>query len=303
MDIVMRQCAQHGSKLIVVGDARQAIYQWRGSVNAMKLIEGKTCFLSQSWRYGAEVARIASIILNDAIEIKGNPAYNTRVVWEFSELDTTKPYTKIFRTNSALLSSAIYAIESGEDIKIEIDTADFIKFLESAIALKQENPKAVKHDKIVPYPNWKALLQDAKDDPELKRIAGLVDGGGAYQALDALRTYVPSSNPKIIFTTAHKSKGREWEQVMLGDDFPSCYGKEGKWIGLSEEEQNLLYVACTRARLMLVANTTVSEIEHRYMAENYDTFSKEYDDEHMHDQAVHYGLDSSKQVPMFDGIV
>ena len=45
----------------------------------------------------------------------------------------------------------------------------------------------------------------------------------------------------VIVTTAHKAKGRQWNQVCLNDDF-----KQNNW-----EELNIFYVALTRAICVL----------------------------------------------------
>jgi hypothetical protein len=41
LDIVMNQHS-NGMKVVMVGDARQAIYGWRGAVNAMKMVDAPT---------------------------------------------------------------------------------------------------------------------------------------------------------------------------------------------------------------------------------------------------------------------
>lgn len=81
-------------------------------------------------------------------------------------------------------------------------------------------------------------------------------------------------DPHITFTTAHKSKGREWPQVRVEDDFRPTEDEDGNWIGLTTEEQNLLYVACTRAQLRLEYNPQASKYIQRWMSE-----AREYDDE------------------------
>ncbi|WP_240351916.1 ATP-binding domain-containing protein, partial [Pectobacterium brasiliense] len=56
-----------------------------------------------------------------------------------------------------------------------------------------------------------------------------------------------------VVSTAHRSKGLEWDSVMLNDDFSDITDPL-----LSEaartDETNLLYVATTRARKLLVRN-------------------------------------------------
>ncbi|MNC27648.1 hypothetical protein D3C75_758250 [compost metagenome] len=61
-------------------------------------------------------------------------------------------------------------------------------------------------------------------------------------------------------TTAHKAKGREFEIVVLADDFPEVHDKAGEFIGLEDTEANLLYVGLTRAMRVLVRNKTLRDI-------------------------------------------
>ena len=57
--------------------------------------------------------------------------------------------------------------------------------------------------------------------------------------------------PEILITTAHKSKGMEWERVRLFDDFfrPREDPDTGETIMPSPEEMRLNYVAATRGRI------------------------------------------------------
>ena len=55
LDILDNQDIQR----IYVGDQYQQIYRWRGSLNAMKEIEGSKLFLTQSFRFGGAVAAMA----------------------------------------------------------------------------------------------------------------------------------------------------------------------------------------------------------------------------------------------------
>ena len=53
LDILDNQDIQR----IYVGDQYQQIYRWRGSLNAMKEIEGSKLFLTQSFRFGGSSCR------------------------------------------------------------------------------------------------------------------------------------------------------------------------------------------------------------------------------------------------------
>ena len=51
-------------QIIYVGDPYQQIYSWRGAVNAMQSINAQTCYLSQSFRFGPQLAQKAQMLLD-----------------------------------------------------------------------------------------------------------------------------------------------------------------------------------------------------------------------------------------------
>jgi hypothetical protein len=262
LDIVKNQFGK--MKVVLVGDSRQAIYGWRGAINAMDKVKCAEMPLSKSFRYGQAVADVAMAVLDWKMDITGCDDITSVVGSDC--VDVNAPYARLFRTNTELLTCAVSAIQSGKSVSIEIDVRDFVRLLQSAQALFEGDVKSVKHEKIVPYAEWAALAEDADHDQELKRLVAAVMSGQAPVWIDVLENHQEPHNPEVIFTTAHKSKGREFKQVKLEDDFPSNYGKGGKWVGLETEEQNLLYVACTRAINCLQYNQTVMEILEREKA-------------------------------------
>jgi hypothetical protein len=119
--------------------------------------------------------------------------------------------------------------------------------------------RKVKHEDIVAFTTWGDLVTESNCSGELSRIKGIVEGGKVAWVVSNLNKQSNTTNPQVTFTTAHKSKGREWDQVILADDFPSCY-QGNKWVGLTDTETNLLYVASTRAKKALSVNDTIEEI-------------------------------------------
>lgn len=259
LDIVKRQMGH--SKVVIVGDKRQAIFGWRGSVNAMKLVEGVKMILSESFRFGPKSSEIANRVLGQT-GLKSAKGIET-IVGSEEVVDKTSPYTVLFRTNIALLVQALEDIGLGKKVNLEINTKDLCKQLQDAVELYGGNLSKVKHESLLMFNYWGELQEEGKYNPEINRIVKLVESGEVDNVLKSLKGHKNCKVPEITMTTAHKSKGREWAQVILGDDFPSSLDREGNWVGLHEFEENLLYVALTRARDKLEYNDSVLEIINR----------------------------------------
>ena len=259
--------AEQAKKIVVVGDEYQSIYQFRGSQNMMKQTAtyGAELPLSACFRFGEKVADLANTILSDK-EPLAHPligkGYDT-VVGSFKSdmIDFTKPYTIIFRKNLTLLMEAMDRIGDGEEIIINVDTRDFISMVDSVNALRRGDIDKVKHETVLPYATWEEFVECADSDPDAKRLLNIVVSGKANTIAHTLRTHRNSPTALVTLTTAHKSKGLEWDQVIVASDFPSNYDKKsGEWVGLEEAERNLLYVAHTRVIKCLQWNTTVQEL-------------------------------------------
>lgn len=258
--------AKAAKRIVVVGDEFQSIYQFRGSQNMMKETStyGVELPLTACFRFGPKVADVANMILEDkqplAHPLVGK-GYDTIVGSYVSDIvDYTKPYTIIFRKNLTLLMEAMDRIADGEDIIINVDTKDFISMVDSVNALRRGDIEKVKHETVLPYATWEEFVDCAESDPDAKRLLNVVVSGKANTIAHTLRTHRNSPTAKVTLTTAHKSKGLEWDQVVVANDFPSNYNKEREWVGLEEAERNLLYVAHTRCIKCLQWNSTVQEI-------------------------------------------
>lgn len=262
MDIINNQ---KSAKIILVGDRRQAIYGWRGANNAMASVVCAESPLSMSFRYGQGIADVATAVLHNDMLIKGRPDLSSVV--GFNTVDRQLPYMYLFRTNAMLLLEAVKAIDSGEKVKVEIDTKDFVKILQSAQALYNDKPKDVKHERVLPYASWYNMKEEGNEiGGELKRIVSIVECGQAQHIISVLEDYVTPVNAVATYTTAHKAKGREHDQVILADDFQTNYSK-GDWKGVPEPEENLLYVAVTRSQRVLEINQAVQEVLDKHRIE------------------------------------
>lgn len=236
LDVVRRQTQ---SKVCYVGDTHQSIYQFRGAVNAMELIDAPSLTLSKSFRYGQKIADIANWLIGDEMEVKGLESINSIVKDVASD-----QYTMIFRTNGALFERAVDLIAQGKEVFCEVDTKGFIKKLESADSLYRKNFTGVKHEDITPYSSWSDLKTASEEEPELKRLARIVESKQTTKYVSTLSNLKSKAGASILLTTAHKSKGMEWDNVIVADDFPI---KPCMQDNTNTQEINLFYVAVTRA--------------------------------------------------------
>lgn len=118
------------------------------------------------------------------------------------------------------------------------------------------------------------LTKDYRDFEEYKAIAKATKDADMGQAIKLLEMYFPlpqklvilkrqiahnESDADLTVVTAHRSKGLEWDTVVLNDDFndinnPLISAEDRR------DELNLLYVAATRARKMLILNEIVRQV-------------------------------------------
>ena len=224
--------------------------------------------LSKSFRYGKDIADLATFIIDGNIQVKGMEDIESKIAKVTSE-----QYTKIFRTNSTLLSEAVDLIESGVKVKCEIDPKKFKSMINSSYALFKGDNTNIKDDEIAVYATWSEMLDDAKDNPEIKRLTDIVINHKTFtytKALDSLIKDIKSNKPyDVLLTTAHKSKGMEWSNVIIADDFNTeTILKSVGDSGYNQQEVNLFYVACTRAVNTLQLPKDFLE-EYQYSLEEY----------------------------------
>ena len=230
-------------KIVYVGDQYQSIYGFRGAINAMKNIQAPTLSLSQSWRYGKEIADVAECILEKYnVTVKGNPNVQSMLC----TVEPSEKYTMIFRTNAELLNQAEKLIDEGVSVVIEINVKDFIRQVHSVIELKKGGKPY--HDNIARFGSFLELLEYAKESVEIQRLLNTAMRSDVLDFLNKLETNNQCLNPSVILTTAHKSKGLEFDNVVIAGDFK--FGDK-ELLSMPEQEINLLYVACTRAKKKL----------------------------------------------------
>ena len=250
MDIIDNQ--DHCQR-ILVGDDKQEIMQFAGANSALQRVMGySTYYLTQSFRFGEEIAHASSLVFEEPIKISGVPDKPSFV----DEVDQTKPHTMIFRTNAGLIVTAIDLITDGVSVNIETDTRGFCNQLRSARALYAGDEKGVKDQFIGMYADWATFRADAVEEPEYNRVAKIVEEGRDSHIIRMLEQYHDNDDDALVtLITAHKSKGGQWENVILAEDFPDPYNEDGEFVKPAPAEENLLYVALTRAEERVQPNS------------------------------------------------
>ena len=231
---------------ILVGDKYQQIYQFRGSLNAMEMIKAKyEFFLTHTFRCSASVVEEANKVLKNYLGAK-NLLCSKRKAEAF-EINNV---AFIARTNATLIELIDNFKDEEDGINITRDVNEIFK---TAINLfyfiNEESDKLSKEFQYLKKFSDEDELKDYIEDYDLIELKTNLKIAKRYKTYlfilkkEATSKISPFSN--IVLTTAHASKGLEWDSVVLMKDFKDLDSvDEDKLV----EEANLLYVAITRAK-------------------------------------------------------
>lgn len=246
--IMLNVLSKQPTQVIYVGDRHQQIYAFRGAVNAMQTLDIAETRLSQSFRFGQNIADIANKILFNVLDEEIPLRGFERIESQVGEVDDMVADAFIYRTNASALSNMVELVKLGREPRLEVDTSSLIKNIEDAKKLKA-GIKLNDGSIFEGFSDWKEAVEYAEEvkGNDLKPLISLIEKVGENVLIEALLKS-SSSDYDCIITTAHKSKGLEFNKVKLGGDF---FYKEATEPGvplISEDEARLLYVAATRAK-------------------------------------------------------
>lgn len=245
LDIVLKQKAQ----IIIVGDKYQAIYEWRGAINAFDYIPDNftKLTLSQSFRFGEKIASKANYILNTQnadLQIEGK---GTKTNIETSAVIT--------RTNIGLFNEIMYCFNNKLKVKVIGDLKDLFSALYTASNMKYDgDPTKRYHKYIASFGTWRELTANSQYIPELAKVVNiLLTYPNIHETITKMKSIiVEDGSEDLTITTCHKAKGLEFDKVTIAGDFiPGENTNLNDWL-LTDQNANLFYVAVTRAKVELV---------------------------------------------------
>ncbi len=268
--VILDIVEQQNTRKVYVGDPHQSIYGFTGAVNTIKSMEasGITSLpLTQSFRFGPGIARLADRVL--ALKYTFHPAKHPSgsippIVGSgqqsFSPANGT---TILCRTNAGVVDEALSLITEGvTDLSIgESISTEFLSDLKDIHALAGKQYKLIKNPYIREFSSLPAFHAECKLTGRVDYLRGIsilrkLKGSDIPRTIDHLRELSsrPASEASHTLITAHKAKGCEWDRVQLSQDFEDrFFVDDGQLLEkIPLEEINLLYVAVTRARHVLL---------------------------------------------------
>ncbi|WP_416972201.1 UvrD-helicase domain-containing protein [Streptomyces sp. 4F14] len=245
------------AQLVMVGDSAQAIYHWRGAKDVMTGFDGTPLALSQSFRFGPDLAAEANrwLHLADApIRLTGTPSVSTELG------PVTHPDAVLCRTNVGAMAQVMTLMAAGYRVALA-GGGDSLQALALAARDLKEG-RRTHHPELILFPSWGDLQDYAAHDPagrDLQPLVNLVDTHGTDAILTAVARLTPEPHAQVTVSTAHKAKGREWPRVLIADDFArpkddtpaDQTNTPTSSDPIEDTEARLAYVAVTRTRQRL----------------------------------------------------
>jgi len=267
LNIIEKQI-QCGKQVVLVGDRYQHIYGFNGAIDAMAVIsakyQGTELPLTGSYRFGENIAAVANQILarmGCSHQIHGL-ARQPGVIRDMA--DAPAPgQAVIYRKNISMLHDLL---RLPPDLPVQVvgGVQELSQMLQSAFALYKG--ERTDHPEIGMFRSWEELVTFAESDAGRHLwpvVSYIEEQHGIHTALAVLTRIEKNNQPHalpentLILTTAHKSKGLEFNAVQLSSDMEDSLETDNVFIlpPRSREamlaEMALLYVAATRARVTL----------------------------------------------------
>lgn len=265
---------QERATKIIVGDEHQQIYSFRSAVNSLNQVDYPEFYLTNSFRFPQNIADTAvqALKLKALLDID---VTNVRMTGLGTANNNNNLSATLARNNLTLLGAAIEDVFTNgvDNIYFEGNLSSYTYMkqggnLYDILNLSQEKYSSIKDPFISTFKNIAELeeYQEATSDQDIKLMTNIVKKYGgklSYYLTNLKKHQVEKHDAQMIYSTVHKAKGMEYENVTLCDDFITKDTilelldpeKNDGDIDVDKiaEEINILYVAITRAQSNLSA--------------------------------------------------
>ena len=243
---------QTHAQLIAVGDPCQEIYGWRGAANAMARWDWQRLGLTKSFRFGSAIAAQANLwldFLGAEMRVEGYDKLASSIG------EVARPDAILCRTNIGIVDAALRELSAGRKVAVCGGIGDVLRLARAAINLRAG--RRANHPDLAAFRSWDEFLYFVANDPDgegYRVLVAMVELYGPEEILSlGNRLTADESKADVTISTGHKSKGREWDTVVIGADFaPRESDSEDDPRPLFTREAAMLaYVCTTRAKLRI----------------------------------------------------
>lgn len=268
------------SRKVIVGDSHQSLYAFRGARDAMNMFKTDISLpITTSYRFGPNIALLSNMVIqtfkNEPHLLRG--ARESDVI---GSVDKSKPYAVIAKTNIGLFDQAVDAIQSNLKIHYVGGINGYsLDLILDAHRLRMGETYSIRDQFIRSFKSFDdyILYSEQSEDVQSKNLIKICENYGIripdlIERIKQANVDTPTPNPKsrdiedtyraqVFLTTTHKSKGLEFNQAILCEDFTNLIdgNNYASAQDLSETDINLHYVAITRAKHRLQLNQQLKD--------------------------------------------
>ena len=253
---VLQSCPK---KLFVVGDTHQQIYSFRHAVDAMtKLDADQVLELSQSFRFGPQIAELAQALIQEAksipgFRIRGNTAVASRasLYGRHESHRDVRSATVLARTNLGLFATALDLRKKGIALRFEKDMAPVLGRILDVMHVARGAPEQARDTFVRSFPSLEDIEKYAEEtqDLGLAQTCKIVTQYErelpkvAYDLIKLCGDSRPQEHEAVTLTTVHGAKGKEYPRVIIDTDLPLHLERALDSDVAAQDEINLAYVA------------------------------------------------------------
>jgi superfamily I DNA/RNA helicase len=279
-----RKFLRPGGRMHVVGDDRQAIYGFTGAdasalPNLISALSATVLPLSVTWRCPKAVVALAQSLVPDIEAAPGAPEGEVSAMRlpatppKPGEADPEAEWLAQLTTQDAILcrnmmplvSLAYKLIRSGKPCKVEgRNIGEGLIALARRWKVKSLDALVTRLETYQDREVQKAMakLNEAKAEEVQDRVGTMMEIINACRlqgktlVTDVVafieNLFADGATNVTVLATYHRSKGREWPRVYLWEHDTRCPSKMARQPWQRAQEENLAYVAFTRAQQALV---------------------------------------------------